>query len=89
MHFDHGNPCRKNNIKGHALATTSAERDLGVIISPSMKQHEQVHAAVGLPQNLCVAKGILLGKKKADEMYAFRESLLYILKVCCVVLHFS
>ena len=62
MHFDHGNPCRKNNIKGHALATTSAERDLGVIISPSMKQHEKVHAAVGLPQNLCAPTAWVCGR---------------------------
>ena len=46
MHFGNGNPCRTYKINGHELATTSAERDLGVIISPSMKHHEQVHAAV-------------------------------------------
>ena len=46
MHFKcmliHCNPCRTYCIKGHALATTSTERDLGIIISPSMKHHEQV-----------------------------------------------
>lgn len=45
MHCGRGNPRAKYTILGRELVTTERERDLGIILTPNMKWHEQVSYA--------------------------------------------
>ena len=73
MHFCRNNPCKKyvapseNSI--HELGTTTAERDLGVIISTDLKASKQVKAAANKANRML---GLLLNTFQFLDLITYK-----------------